>query len=488
VSQNAANRLVLVLPPRPSSSKPPKIEDEDEGRRRARAADPTFETRSERAASGGNDGVMAMRSEPPATRCSNRRWLILAFLMALCFLSHFNRASITSAGDERIMGQYGISPERMGVIYSAFLVVYTLFMVPGGWLIDRRGPRIALAGMGLGSALFCAFTGGIGFGIFAAGQVWVALLVVRSLMGLLSAPLHPGAARAAGNWFPPEQQSLANGLITGASIFAYAVVHLVFGSLIDRFDWPVAFVMTGSFTALLALAWLAFATDAPRRPLEPPPEATSAAESQPANASAESRAGRGRNLLLLTLSYAAVGYFQYLFFYWLHYYFDTVLQMDKAESRFFAGLPNLAMAACMPLGGWLTDRAVRWRGDTAGTTLVPKIGMFLGALFLVGGIFTTERSWIVACFTAALGAFGLCEAAFWTVAVNLGRRRGGTSAAIMNTGGNGIGLLAPMVTPWLGARLGWEWGLGVGAIVGLLGALCWFGIVVKDRPAEGASR
>src|SRR5712691_6276442 len=198
-----------------------------------------------------------------SSEVSSRRWLILAFLMALCFISHFNRASITSAGDERIMQQFGISPERMGVVYSAFLVAYTLFMIPGGWLIDRRGPRFALGCMGLGSAVFCAFTGAIGFGMFAAGQVWFALLAVRSLMGLLSAPLHPGAARAAGNWFPPEQRSLANGLITGASILAYAVVHPIFGSLIDRFDWPVAFVITGVATALLATGWLIFATNAP---------------------------------------------------------------------------------------------------------------------------------------------------------------------------------------------------------------------------------
>src|SRR5436190_7201373 len=137
------------------------------------------------------------------------RWMILAFLMGLCFISHFNRASITSAGDERMMKQFAISPEKMGFVYSAYLIIYTIFMIPGGWLIDRKGPRFALACMGFGSALFCAFTGGIGFGIFAVGEVWLALLVVRSLMGMLSAPLHPGAARAAGNWFPPEQQSLA---------------------------------------------------------------------------------------------------------------------------------------------------------------------------------------------------------------------------------------------------------------------------------------
>ena len=413
-----------------------------------------------------------------------RRWLILAFLMALCFISHFNRASITSAGDERIMRQFGISPERMGVIYSAFLIVYTLFMIPGGWLIDRRGPRFALGCMGLGSALFCAFTGGIGFGIFAVGQVWLALLVVRSLMGMLSAPLHPGAARAAGNWFPPEQQSLANGLITGASILAYAVVHPIFGSLIDRLDWPVAFVITGSVTALLALAWLAFATDKPQASHKTQMETASVAENQPATESAQSSKCRRRNLLLLMLSYAAVGYFQYLFFYWLHYYFDSVLHMEKTESRYFAGLPNLAMAAAMPIGGWLTDRAVRWRGESSGRTLVPKFGMILSSLFLVCGIFSTERYWIVACFTAALGTLGLCEASFWTVAINLSRQRGGTSAAIMNTGGNGIGLLAPMITPWLGMHLGWRWGIGVGAVVGVLGALCWCWINPAPRTAS----
>src|SRR5438105_15454286 len=95
---------------------------------------------------------------------SPTRWLMLALLMALCFISHFNRASMASAGDERIMKQFGISTEQMGVVYSAFLVVYTVFMIPGGFFIDRFGPRVALAGMGLGTALFCAFTGMVGWG------------------------------------------------------------------------------------------------------------------------------------------------------------------------------------------------------------------------------------------------------------------------------------------------------------------------------------
>src|SRR6266403_2932098 len=122
----------------------------------------------------------ANRSE---TSRSSQRWLILALLMALCFISHFNRASMASAGDERFMNQFGITPEAMGWVYSAFLIVYTICMVPGGLFIDRFGPRAALMLMGFGTALFCAVTVAVGWGFAAASQVWVTLLVVRSLMG-----------------------------------------------------------------------------------------------------------------------------------------------------------------------------------------------------------------------------------------------------------------------------------------------------------------
>src|SRR5258708_19899724 len=98
------------------------------------------------------------------------RWRILVLLMALCFISHFNRASMTSAGDERIMKQFGISTGQMGVVYSAFLLIYTIFMIPGGFFIDRFGPRVALAAMGIGTAVFCAFTGMFDWRFLAPAQ------------------------------------------------------------------------------------------------------------------------------------------------------------------------------------------------------------------------------------------------------------------------------------------------------------------------------
>jgi sugar phosphate permease len=428
------------------------------------------------------------------------RWYILALLMALCFISHFNRASMASAGDERIMKQFAISTTSMGKVYSAFLIVYTVFMVPGGLFIDRFGPRLALALMGLGTAFFCAFTGAIGWGFIAASQVWFSLMVIRSLMGLFTTPLHPASARAASNWFPEPQRALANGLITGAALLAYALVHPLFGALIDRVDWPVAFLITGSITALLACVWFAYAKDFPWQHRSVTASETVAdsvnsfdhqlgerpapvVENTGPPAVTFGRLLRDRNLILLTLSYGAVGYFQYLFFYWLHYYFDTVLHLGKSESRLYTMLPSLAMTVGMPLGGWLTDKARISLSHRSGRTLVPKVGMIVSAALLTLGVFSKETFWVVFLFTLSLGVLGLSESAFWTTAVELGGRRGGTGAAIMNTGGNGIGLLAPVVTPAISAALGWTWGIGLGALVGLLGAMCWWWIDT-DKHAE----
>jgi len=168
----------------------------------------------------------------------------------------------------------------------------------------------------------------------------------------------------------------------------------------------------------------------------------------------------------------------------MHYYFHDVVHLGKPESRLYAGLPNFAMALCMPLGGWLTDKAQKQLGQTVGRTLIPRIGMAASAVLLLLGIFAAQPPWIVLWFTLSLGVLGLCEGAFWTTAVDLGGTRGGTAAAIMNTGGNGIGLLAPMVTPWVAEKLGWAWGIGLGAFVALGGAVCWCWIHPRHRSQD----
>jgi MFS family permease len=450
------------------------------------------------------------------------RWGIVGLLMAYSFLSWFNRVSMSVAGTERIMGQYGISPTAMGVVYSALLLAYAVCMTPGGWFIDRRGAWLSLVVMGLGSALFVALTGVVGLVVLAAGPLWYALLVVRGLAGACMAPIYPASARVVAHWLPLSQRALGNGLVNGAALVGIASTFVGFGALIDHFDWPGAFLITGAVTGLLGLVWLACASDYPagRRP---PPDLVSEWEAKRPPPPAEERLQRGdafqgapappagppedqallslpptasgwlslfrnRSLVLLTVSYAAVGYFEYLFYFWTEYYFADVLHLGKGQSRLYATLLNLAMAAGMMLGGLVSDWLVRRWGLRAGRAAVPVGGLLISAAFLGVGIAVQEPAAIVVCFAVAMACAGACEGPCWATAVELGGRHGGTAAGLFNTGGNLGGLVAPVLTPWVSARLGWPWGIALGAGACLLAVLFWLGIDPSERidpPQQG---
>ena len=58
-----------------------------------------------------------------------------------------------------------------------------------------------------------------------------------------------------------------------------------------------------------------------------------------------------RNLLLITYAYSALGYFQYVFFYWMYYYFGQVLHLGEDASARYTTILFLTEGSIMPLGG-----------------------------------------------------------------------------------------------------------------------------------------
>ena len=409
-------------------------------------------------------------------------WWTVSLLMALAFLCHFNRISMSVAGTEKIMPDFGVSEVRMGTIYSAYLFVYTLFMMPGGWLIDRLGAKFALGLMAFGSALLVFATGAVGW-LAAAASFVPALFVVRASLGLVSVPMHPGAARAVALWIPVDSRVLANSLVGAAALVGIAGTYYLFGSLIDAFGWPLAFVISSIVTLAVALVWVLGTASRPATAAEPA-EVDAVEIADQSMATSDSRDAlaewlsllANRSVVFLTLSYAAVGYFQYLFFFWLQYYFEKVLKLGKDDGRWYTTIPMLAMAAGMFAGGWIAD----WIGQRVepfrGRALVAMVGMVGGALLLFCGVLAQEPVWVVTWFSCSMALVGMSEGPFWTTAVELGGEQGGMSAAIINTGGNAGGILAPVVTPWLSTYLGWQGAVPVAGAVCLAGAVLWIWI------------
>jgi MFS family permease len=397
--------------------------------------------------------------------------------MLVVACSHFNRVGISVAGTERIIPGYGISPEKMGLVYSAYLAIYTLAMLPGGVLIDRFGAPSALLVLGFGSAAFVAMTGCVGLVFQSAASVWLGLMIARSLLGLFTAPLHPGAANLVHDQAPAASKSTANGLVNGAACIGIAGTYLVMGTLIDRFDWPAAFLISSGATLLIALAW-ALGTPAARA------AGHSERRSPNRRLAGLKSVVRNRNVICITLSYAAYGYFQYMFFYWITYYFEKIRHEDASVSRWYSTVITLAMGLGMACGGWIADHVPGRFSPWARRAVVPVAGMLAsGAVFELGVVATSPQATLLA-FAIAAALLGTCEAPFWTTAVHLGGSSGGTAAGMMNTGGNAGGTLSPYLTPLLsvlfaqrfGNDLGWRLGLAVAGAIVALGAVLWWGV------------
>src|SRR5262249_18078430 len=158
-------------------------------------------------------------------------------------------------------------------------------------------------------------------------------------------PIHPSAARAVSFWVPPRSRAWANGLVTGSALLGIASAYKLFGLLIDLYGWPSAFIICGVATTALALLWAVYATDRPTEHLS-------------GNAQDRRLIGAGehlsvatagspglfqllrhnRSLQLITISYAAVNYFEYLFFHWMEHYFEKVRHQEKEAARDYSTL------------------------------------------------------------------------------------------------------------------------------------------------------
>jgi MFS family permease len=224
--------------------------------------------------------------------------------MLVVATGHFNRIGITVAGAERIIPHSGVSPESMGKVYSAFLLIYTLAMLPGGWFIDRFGARAALVLLGFSSTLFVALTGAVGMIAHGASNLVLGLTLTRGLLGLTNAPLHPASARMVFEQVPAPFRGFANGLVTFAACLGMAICYYAMGSLIDRFDWPTAFLISSSMTLVVALVWAYFTRTSRQRVVAGAGERVGSSD-----LAVLIRVIRRPSVICIALSYAAYGYF-----------------------------------------------------------------------------------------------------------------------------------------------------------------------------------
>jgi MFS family permease len=393
------------------------------------------------------------------------RLMLVVLLFTFSAISYFDRIIMTAAGPQ-MMHDFGLSPTAMGSVYSAFLLGYALFMIPGGRLCDRIGARRTLALVGLFSALFTGLTAVAGTRLVPVG-IGIALILsfIRVGLGIANAPHYPACAIVTREWIPTVFHARVQGLIIAGSSLGAALSPVLFAWVLARFDWRTAFVPAALAPLLLAGLWYWIARDAPARDRRDGEVATPVRASTPWLALL-----KNRNLLLLTSAYAALGYFQYIFFYWMYYYFGQVLNFNEAASARYTSVLFLAEGLIMPLGGLASDHLARSYDLQFGRRWVPIASLLLAGLLTCAGI-GSSGLFAVACFSLAFGVAACCEGPFWATVTELGGEQVGSASSILNTGAQIGGFFAPVMTPFIAKFFGWSYGLYAGVFVVCLGAL-----------------
>jgi MFS transporter, ACS family, glucarate transporter len=397
---------------------------------------------------------------------SRKQAAIIGLMFGLSVMSYFDRTILSIAGPG-MMKEYGISEVRMGSVYSAFLVAYALCMIPGGRMADRFGPRLVLAWMALGSGLFTsllAFAATPGLGTLIG--VVPALIVIRLAFGAFTAPLYPTCNRTNANWIPPRNRARATGLANSGSGFGGAVSPLLFSWMMSRYGWRMSFMLAGIATGIFGLIWFLYVRDHP--PGVDPPKLRRTRERAPWRALLTDK-----NVLLLTFGFAVLGYFEYIFFYWIYYYLGEIRHLGASQSARYTTVLFLVWVLMMPMGGLICDRLMSRFGRKLGLRITAFMSLSLGAGLLCAGVYVTETLTAVALMSLALGFAGIADVTYWTSGIEVAGIHVGAVGGILNTGANVGGALAPIMTPWIASFAGWSWGLYLGCLMALAGAVAW---------------
>ena len=424
-----------------------------------------------------------------STGCPTRtRYKILALLTMISIITYVDRVNISVAA-RQMMPALGLIPVKMGYVFSAFVLGYALFQIPGGWLGDRWGVRKVLAAAVLWWSFFTACTAVAGT---LPSAVWLgvlgSLILIRFLIGVGEAAALPNFNRTVADWLPPQERGFGIGVSIGGIGIGASLTPPAVAWIMVNYGWQSAFYLSALAGLIIAVLWVWYARDRPQ-------EHFTVNEAELTYIRGDFRPDpilstdkvpwlsffRTPSVWWLVLAYTGLGYVAYVYMSWFYLYLVNERGFSVLRGAFLAMGPFLAMAFFCPLGGWLTDRLSTSFGVNPGRRSVGCAGMLLSGICILAGTGADDPHVAILLLSLGAGFLYFTVGAFWASTIDLTPRHAGTLSGIMNTGANIGGTISPTLTPWLAEQFGWDASLGFAACVAALGGVLW--LLVK--PGDG---
>ncbi len=420
----------------------------------------------------------------------SRKRIFLAFwLFVLSAISFLDRTNISIAGLQ-ISSEYGLGNQRLGWIFSAFLIGYAGFQVPAGWLASRFGPRLVITlgvvWWGVATALTTLIPPGI-------SQAVVLLIGIRFALGAGEAVIYPAANQFVARWVPVQERGFINGLIFAGVGAGSGLTPPLLAWFILHHGWRSAFWFSAVIGVIAGAVWWWAARDTPEEdPRVSPAELnlirqgiSEEGAGKPAGAPHAAISWRAilsrRDLPALIISYFGFGYTAWIFFSWFFLYMAQVRGFNLKASALFSMLPFLSMTIGCLAGGVISDRLTKTYGLRVGRCGLASVAFFFTAIFLVLGSRVQSPQLAGVILAGGAGALYVSQSSFWSVSADIAGRSSGVFSSMVNMGAQVGGAVTASLTPWVAQRFGWTTSFAIAAALAVVGALLWM-TVHPERP------
>ena len=413
------------------------------------------------------------------------RYLLVVWILALSAIAFLDRTNISIAGVE-IGREFHIDNTELGWVFSAFLIGYAAFQIPGGVLARRLGPRRVMAFCVLWWGLFTGLTALVPPGIGAALLV---LVLIRFSLGAGEAVMYPSANQFVERWFPIEERGKANGIIFGGVGLGSGITPPLITAIILRYGWHASFWFCAVAGVVAGAVWYVAARDTPeehswvrRHELEIIVQGRGDPENRkgtPAGTPEHKarvpwrRIFTSKDILALTGSYFTYGYVSWIFFSWFYIYLAQVRGLSLKTSAIYSIFPFVAMTLGSLIGGVASDWLTRNFSARAGRCYLPAFALLLTGVLLLAG--SRAQSAATASFVLAggAGALYLSQSCYWSVTADYAGEFAGVVSGAMNMGAQIGGAVTASLTPLIAAHFGWKASFLTATVLAVLGALAW---------------
>jgi MFS transporter, ACS family, D-galactonate transporter len=384
----------------------------------------------------------------------------VVFLLALSVLINYIDRSNLSVAAPQLRDELGLSGSQLGTLLSAFFWTYALMQIPAGFLVDRFDVKWVFA---LGFFLWSAATAVTGF-----LHGFVALLIVRVILGVGESVAFPSVGKILGSYFHEARRGFPNALVMAGLALGPALGMLVGGNAVARFGWRPFFVTLGLLALLWLPLWLAWM-----------PRGAASTVAAPGQKPDIFDVLRQKCAWGTCVCQFALNYPLYFLVTWLPFYLNRGRGLSMAHMARVGGLVFLLFAISSAVCGKLSDR---WIAGGSTPTRVRKglaiTGTTATGVFLVASVFAPD-SLLVPMLALTGVSMGLYSSSLWAVTQTIaGPRIVGRWVGVQNFFGNLAGWVAPAVTGILLDRTGqYYWAFGIAAAVCWIGALSWIFVV-----------